>query len=102
PELNASPHILVMTDEAHRSQYKQLGANFDKGLPNAARIGYTGTPIDKSERRSSLSFLMLSATLTVNPMLWLVSDSWSSSSSATKMGTGIFFSKLFFILSTST
>lgn len=50
PELNASPHILVMTDEAHRSQYKLLGANFDKGLPNAARIGYTGTPIDKTER----------------------------------------------------
>lgn len=50
PELNASPHILVMTDEAHRSQYKRLGANFDKGLPNAARIGYTGTPIDKTER----------------------------------------------------
>ena len=52
PELNASPHILVMTDEAHRSQYKWLGANFDKGLPNAARIGYTGTPtpIDKTEQ----------------------------------------------------
>ena len=50
PELNASPHIMVMTDEAHRSQYKRLGANFDKGLPNAARIGYTGTPIDKTER----------------------------------------------------
>jgi type I restriction enzyme, R subunit len=50
PELNTSPHILVMTDEAHRSQYAQLGANFDKGLPNAARIGYTGTPIDKTER----------------------------------------------------
>ncbi len=50
PELNTSPHILVMTDEAHRSQYAQLGANFDKGLPNAARIGYTGTPIGKTER----------------------------------------------------
>ena len=50
PELNTSPHILVMTDEAHRSQYAQLGANFDKGLPNAARIGYTGTPIDQTER----------------------------------------------------
>ncbi|MFZ3138214.1 MAG: type I restriction endonuclease subunit R [Thermodesulfovibrionales bacterium] len=50
PELNTSPNILVMTDEAHRSQYAQLGANFDKGLPNAARIGYTGTPIDKTER----------------------------------------------------
>jgi type I restriction enzyme, R subunit len=27
-----------------------LGANLDKGIPNAARIGYTGTPIDKTER----------------------------------------------------
>ncbi len=50
PELNTSPCILVMTDEAHRSQYALLGANLDKGLPNAARIGYTGTPIDKTER----------------------------------------------------
>ncbi len=50
PELNTSPHILVMTDEAHRSQYAMLGANLDKGIPNAARIGYTGTPIDKTER----------------------------------------------------
>jgi type I restriction enzyme R subunit len=50
PELNVSPYILVMTDEAHRSQYAMLGANLDKGVPNAARIGYTGTPIDKTER----------------------------------------------------
>ncbi|MCX6876639.1 MAG: type I restriction endonuclease subunit R [Verrucomicrobia bacterium] len=50
PELNVSPHILVMTDEAHRSQYSKLAANLDKGIPNASRIGYTGTPIDKTER----------------------------------------------------
>jgi type I restriction enzyme R subunit len=50
PELNTSPHILVMTDEAHRSQYNMLGANLDKGIPNATRIGYTGTPIEKTER----------------------------------------------------
>ena len=50
PELNTSPYILVMTDEAHRSQYAMLGANLDKGIPNAVRIGYTGTPIDKTER----------------------------------------------------
>lgn len=50
PELNASPHILVITDEAHRSQYKNLGANLDRGIPNASRIGYTGTPIDKTEK----------------------------------------------------
>ncbi len=50
PELNNSPHILVMTDEAHRSQYSRLAANLDKGVPNASRIGYTGTPIDKMEK----------------------------------------------------
>ena len=50
PELNTSPNILVMTDEAHRSQYKLLGANLDRGIPNAAKIGYTGTPIDKTEQ----------------------------------------------------
>jgi type I restriction enzyme R subunit len=50
PVLNTSPHILVMTDEAHRSQYSMLGANLDKAIPNSARIGYTGTPIDKTER----------------------------------------------------
>ncbi|MDN5939046.1 MAG: HsdR family type I site-specific deoxyribonuclease, partial [Salinisphaera sp.] len=50
PELNTSPNILVMTDEAHRSQYTLLAANLDRAIPNAARIGYTGTPIDKTER----------------------------------------------------
>ena len=50
PELNVSPYILVMTDEAHRSQYSMLGANLDKAIPKSARIGYTGTPIDKTER----------------------------------------------------
>ena len=50
PQLNDSPNILVMTDEAHRSQYKLLGANLDKAIPNAAKIGYTGTPIEKTER----------------------------------------------------
>ena len=50
PELNVSPYILVMTDEAHRTQYSMLGANLDKAIPKSARIGYTGTPIDKTEQ----------------------------------------------------
>ena len=50
PQLNDSPNILVMTDEAHRSQYKLLGANLDRAIPNAAKIGYTGTPIEKTEQ----------------------------------------------------
>ena len=51
PELNPSQHVLVMTDEAHRSQFKLLGANLDRALPNATYIGYTGTPTDKTEQR---------------------------------------------------
>ncbi|GAV22719.1 type I restriction endonuclease subunit R [Carboxydothermus pertinax] len=50
PVLNTSPDILVMIDEAHRTQYKLLGANLRKALPNAVRIAFTGTPIDKTEQ----------------------------------------------------
>jgi type I restriction enzyme, R subunit len=49
PRLNTGTNVLIMTDEAHRSQYSLLGANLDKALPYATRIGYTGTPIDKTE-----------------------------------------------------
>jgi type I restriction enzyme R subunit len=50
PVLNASDKILTMTDEAHRSQYSLLGANLDRAMPNATRIAYTGTPLDKTEK----------------------------------------------------
>ena len=50
PILNKSPNILVMADEAHRTQYSKLGANFNKALPNAAQIAFTGTPIEKTEK----------------------------------------------------
>src|SRR5664280_1611026 len=50
PLLNQSEKILVMIDEAHRSQYKFLGANLNKSLPNAVKIAFTGTPIDKTEK----------------------------------------------------
>lgn len=48
PELNTDEKILILTDEAHRSQYSILGSNLDKALPNATRIAFTGTPIDKT------------------------------------------------------
>lgn len=51
PELNANTNILVMTDEAHRSQYSLLAANLDKALPNATSIGFTGTPTGKTEKK---------------------------------------------------
>lgn len=51
PVLNESPEILIMTDEAHRSQYSLLGANLNRALPNATSIGFTGTPTDKTEQK---------------------------------------------------
>ena len=37
--------IIVITDEAHRSQYDQLALNMRRALPNAAFLGFTGTPL---------------------------------------------------------
>jgi type I restriction enzyme R subunit len=45
PVLSDRGDIIVMTDEAHRSQYDQLAANMRRALPNAAFIGFTGTPL---------------------------------------------------------
>ena len=50
PELNTAEKILILTDEAHRSQYTKLGANLDRALPNATRIAFTGTPIARTEQ----------------------------------------------------
>ena len=52
--LNPSEHVLVMVDEAHRTQYGTLGTRMSKALPNAALIGFTGTPIDKGFGRSTM------------------------------------------------
>ena len=52
--LNAADNIVVMVDEAHRTQYGQLGARLSQALPNAVLVGFTGTPIDKSFRRSTM------------------------------------------------
>lgn len=49
PVLNTSEKIIVLIDEAHRTQYKYLGANLNKSLPNSIKIAFTGTPIDKTE-----------------------------------------------------
>jgi len=45
PELNTSEKILVMIDEAHRSEYGELAAGMINAMPNAVRVAFTGTPI---------------------------------------------------------
>ena len=51
--LNDSGEILVMVDEAHRSHARTLHANLMGALPNAARIGFTGTPIVMGGRKKT-------------------------------------------------
>ena len=52
--LNPSENVIVMVDEAHRTQYGTLGARMSRALPNAALVGFTGTPIDKGFQRSTM------------------------------------------------
>ena len=53
PKLNASEDVLLLVDEAHRTQSSTLHANLRQALPNAARIGFTGTPIMVKDRKST-------------------------------------------------
>src|SRR3990172_2765395 len=44
-ELSARNDVIVMADEAHRTQYDRMAANMRIALPKAAFIGFTGTPL---------------------------------------------------------
>ena len=44
-----SQDVIVITDEAHRSQYSALALNMRRALPNAGFLGFTGTPLIKGE-----------------------------------------------------
>ena len=43
--VNRSDRILLMIDEAHRTQSSDLGDNLFEAFPNATRIAFTGTPL---------------------------------------------------------
>jgi type I restriction enzyme R subunit len=49
PVLNESEKILILVDECHRGHTKTFHANLMQALPNAAKIGFTGTPILKRD-----------------------------------------------------
>lgn len=53
PQLNDSADILVLVDEAHRSHTNHLHANLMRALPNAAKIGFTGTPILAADKKAT-------------------------------------------------
>ena len=56
PKLSNRADIIVMTDEAHRSQYDIFAMNMRDGLPKAAFIGFTGTPLMVGEEKTKEVF----------------------------------------------
>lgn len=56
PVLSTKQNIIVLADEAHRSQYKDTASNMRLALPNAVFIGFTGTPIDKEDKSTKRTF----------------------------------------------
>jgi len=56
PTLSDRPDIIVMTDEAHRTQYDTLALNMRTALPNASFIAFTGTPLIVGEEKTRQVF----------------------------------------------
>jgi type I restriction enzyme, R subunit len=49
PKLSERSDVIVITDEAHRSQYDIFALNMRNALPNAGFLGFTGTPLIRGE-----------------------------------------------------
>ncbi|MBI0584654.1 MAG: type I restriction endonuclease subunit R [Methanomassiliicoccus sp.] len=54
--LNDRSNIIVMVDEAHRTQEGDLGRKMRDALPNAFLFGLTGTPINRADRNTFWAF----------------------------------------------
>jgi len=53
PLLSDRDDIIVIVDEAHRTQYKSLAENMRAGLPNAQYLAFTGTPLLGRDRKTN-------------------------------------------------
>lgn len=54
--MDDSKNIFVLVDESHRSNYGSAHAAMKRMLPNASFIGFTGTPLMKSEKSTARKF----------------------------------------------
>ena len=52
PVISTRDDVIVITDEAHRTQYDVLALNMRNALPNARFLGFTGTPLIAGEERT--------------------------------------------------
>lgn len=55
-ELNPGENVIVLVDEAHRTQEGDLGRKMRNALPNAFLFGLTGTPINTRDRNTFFAF----------------------------------------------
>ena len=55
-KLNERSNVIVMVDEAHRTQEGDLGRKMRQALPNAFLFGLTGTPINRADRNTYWAF----------------------------------------------
>jgi type I restriction enzyme R subunit len=55
-KLNERSNIIMMVDEAHRTQEGDLGRKMREALPNAFLFGLTGTPINRADRNTFWAF----------------------------------------------
>lgn len=56
PNMNARDNIIVLVDEAHRTQEGDLGRQMRAALPNAFLFGLTGTPVNKADKNTFWAF----------------------------------------------
>ncbi len=56
PNMNRRENIIVLVDEAHRTQEGNLGRMMRAALPNAFLFGLTGTPINKADKNTFWAF----------------------------------------------
>jgi type I restriction enzyme R subunit len=55
-KLNERSNVIVMVDEAHRTQEGDLGRKMREALPNAFLFGLTGTPINRADKNTFWAF----------------------------------------------
>ncbi|CAK8723321.1 Type I restriction enzyme endonuclease subunit [Candidatus Electrothrix aarhusensis] len=56
PDMNCRDNIIVLVDEAHRTQEGNLGRQMRAALPNAFLFGLTGTPVNKADKNTFWAF----------------------------------------------
>ncbi|MDO6604700.1 type I restriction endonuclease subunit R [Arenibacter palladensis] len=56
PNMNTRDNIIVLVDEAHRTQEGDLGRQMRAALPNAFLFGLTGTPVNKADKNTFWAF----------------------------------------------